>query len=154
MTFLLAGAIAVWRIARRLLYVHDRGRAKELPPAAAVIVVTGLSIPHFFSYDCSILLIPCLILAALHHLDVPIRVAAVGLYLLLAMAGPLHISTTALPAAFGFLDTQWALIPALALLWLAIPRQGYARSPASRSEPSSRRQRRIGDLEGASTSAD
>jgi arabinofuranan 3-O-arabinosyltransferase len=138
---LICGAAGTYAMTRRALRSSMSNRRRDARLLASTVLITGLSIPHFFSYDCTILLVPALILLNERISDRRVHLAILSLYFTLFAALPLHVLASRGPSLVRIIDTQWAVIPMLALLWLAWrPRavDAHIRPLGHRSVPGSR----------------
>ena len=111
---------------------------------AATVLVTAVADPHFFLYDCTILLVPALLLLAVPTGRAFPRVGFAAIYVALAFAPALHEATKRMPGAFAILDTQWSVLVMAGLLAWIWYRPGRGPVVARRVVPNNARQPALG----------
>jgi hypothetical protein len=117
---LVAGAAVAYAIARRAQGPGMPSENGTLRVLGSTVLITGLSIPHFFSYDCAVLIVPALILLNQGAWDRRVQTSVALLYIALFAALPLHVLASDAAGPIRVLDAQWAVIPMIALVWLSL----------------------------------
>jgi hypothetical protein len=117
--FLACGAAVTYVLSRRSNRKSTASQQRDMRVLASTILITALSIPHIFTYDGAILLVPALVLLSEGFSDRRIRSAVAVLYLSLFAVLPVHVIAAKLPAPMRVIDSQWAVLAIAGLLWLA-----------------------------------
>lgn len=134
---ILLGGIALLALVSHKGRIAGRtGPQAELQLYGFTILVTALVDPHFFIYDCSILLLPALLLIASNPISDGIKVTVAALFLFTMAAGPLHLLASRVPVAVSIVDTQWSVLPIILMTWFtwkAIVRYEQRRPPGPAS---------------------
>jgi hypothetical protein len=133
---LLAGIVVLAIVTRRVRAAGRPDSRIELHLYGFTILVTALVDPHFFIYDCSILVLPALLLISSKRVTDGTKVAVAALFLITMFATPLHLAASRLPAFVSVVDAQWSILPMLFLAWFTWKRlaeywQGRPAFPAS-----------------------
>jgi hypothetical protein len=96
------------------------------------VLLAALTDPHFFLYDCAILIIPAALLLGAPTVLEHARAGFAALYVLLTFAPALHSAAMRLPDAMRFIDTQWSVLVMIGILIPIWRQQG--REPNSGSD--------------------
>jgi hypothetical protein len=117
-TFLMLGSLAAWFCCRSHSTDWLRQREHDARLFAGTILATALIDPHFFLYDCTILVLPALVLLAESRVAALTRTMVAAIYILTLFAPVLH-KAAAFPVPLNVIDTQWSVAPIAVLLVIA-----------------------------------
>lgn len=136
---LLRDLVPVGAAAATLLAVLRGGRAASdaspasiVRPYALAVLFSACANPHFLLYDCTVLLLPALVLLNAAPADPELRTCLLALYVLLWTAPMRYALFGGLPWPLSLPAAPWAAAALVALTWLA-SRRNSGTSAAART---------------------